>query len=287
LPGLVAAYSGGARLIYHEHDSPSDENAYNHTVRWARRNAARKAELVIFPNDGRGRIAQERIGFSADALRIVWNLPCLDELPSLAFKADAPIVVYYHGSVTPERLPKAVPEAVARFDGAVLLEIAGYEAPTGQGYVARLQKQWGRAEYGGLIRWVGALPTRRELLARAAQAHIGLALMPSESGDVNMTLMAGASNKAFDYMAAGLALVVSDLPDWQAMFVKPGHAVPCDPGSANSVEGALRFLIENPNGRAMMAARARAKIEREWNYEAVFGPVIARLEKILPLEGTN
>ena len=53
----------------------------------------------------------------------------------------------------------------------------------------------------------------------AARAHVGLALMPLNSNDLNMRHMTGASNKPFDYMAAGLALLVSDLPDWRQMFV--------------------------------------------------------------------
>ena len=33
----------------------------------------------------------------------------------------------------------------------------------------------------------------------------------------------------FDYMAAGLALLVSDLADWREMFVARGFARACDP----------------------------------------------------------
>ena len=53
--------------------------------------------------------------------------------------------------------------------------------------------------------------------------------MPRTSDDMNMLNMTGASNKAFDYMAAGLTLLVSDLPDWHAMFVAPGFGRACDP----------------------------------------------------------
>ena len=48
--------------------------------------------------------------------------------------------------------------------------------------------------------------------------------MPLTSDDVNLRTMAGASNKPFDYLARGLALLVSDLAEWKALFVDPGTA---------------------------------------------------------------
>jgi hypothetical protein len=46
--------------------------------------------------------------------------------------------------------------------------------------------------------------------------------MPKQSEDINMRHMVGASNKPFDYMASGLPLLVTDLPEWAATFVEPG-----------------------------------------------------------------
>ena len=286
-PGLLAASVIGALLVYHEHDSPGDKSPGRPLIRWARRRAAHKAALVIFPNAERARIVQSQLGFEATALRVVWNLPSRLHLPPRPSKSEAPIVVYYHGSITPERLPPGVPEAISRFGGEVVLRIAGYEAPTGKGHVADLQKLWGQVETGGMIDWLGALPTKIELLEQAAQTHIGLALMPMSSDDINMAHMVGASNKAFDYMAAEMALVVSDLADWRAAFVEPGYAVACDPGNVDSVEAALRCLIANPDERARMARLSREKIELDWHYEAAFGPIIADIENAIGKAGNG
>ena len=38
--------------------------------------------------------------------------------------------------------------------------------------------------------------------------------------DINLNYMTGASNKPFDYMACGLALLVCDLSDWKQMYVE-------------------------------------------------------------------
>ena len=81
-PGLLAARLARARLVYHEHDSPAPGSLRPSLAR-ARAAAARRAELVIFPNEARARIAQAELGFSADRLRIVWNMPRRAELPPL------------------------------------------------------------------------------------------------------------------------------------------------------------------------------------------------------------
>jgi glycosyltransferase involved in cell wall biosynthesis len=239
---------------------------------------ARVARLIIFPNAARSSFAREELGFAADRLYIVWNLPRLDELPMLPPKPEKPLVIYYHGSITPERLPETIVDAVKRLHGRARLVIAGYEAPGAPGYIARLLDLGRLADDTQLVRYAGQYDTRENLLREAACAHVGLALMPSVSTDINMRHMTGASNKAFDYMAAGLALLVSDLPEWDKMFLANGFAVSCDPTDPDSVSKALRWFMDHPAERRSMAARARAKIEEEWNYDTAFAPVTDALE---------
>ena len=147
-PGLLAARLARARLVYHEHDSPAPGSLRPSLAR-ARAAAARRAELVIFPNEARAGIAQAELGFSADRLRIVWNMPRLAELPALDSRPEAPFVLYYHGSITPDRLPLAVVEAVRRLCGRACLRIAGYEAPGAAGYVQRLLELGGGSNSTG------------------------------------------------------------------------------------------------------------------------------------------
>jgi glycosyltransferase involved in cell wall biosynthesis len=276
LPALAASKVSGAQIIYHEHDSPSQDCLHPWLARM-RFIAVRSARLIIFPNEARSRLARKKLGFSADRLRVVWNLPRLSELPTLVPKAKIPLIIYYHGSITPERLPEAVVEAVQRFRGRIRLVFAGYEVPGSRGYIARLLAL-SRAPNGDpLIRYAGLLP-HKDLLAEAAHAHVGLAFMPRNSTDLNMRHMTGASNKAFDYMAAGLALLVSDLPDWQEMFVAPGFARACDPADPESLSTALRWFLDNPTERRAMAERNRAKIEKDWSCETVLANVLAEIE---------
>lgn len=282
-PGLVAARLARARLVYHEHDSPAP-GSLGPSLAPARAAAARRAELVIFPNEARARIAQAELGFPAERLRIVWNMPRRAELPPLDNQPELPLVAYYHGSITPERLPLAAVEAVRRLCGLACLRIAGYEAPGAVGYIQRLIALGG----GGamrLVRYAGQVPHRADLIAAAAQAHVGIALIPCNGNDANLSHMTGASNKPFDYMAAGLALMVSDRSDWREMFVAPGYARACDPADPASIAAALTWFLDHPTERRAMGTSGRARIAAEWNYDSAFAPVMKALSDSVKIFG--
>src|SRR5262249_52773460 len=160
--------------------------------------------------------------------------------------------------------------------GRVRLRVAGYEAPGAPGYIARLVALGHAPDDEPLVDYAGTLP-RSDLLAQATRAHVGLALMPPSTDDVNMRNMTGASNKPFDYMAAGLALLVSGLPDWREMFMIPSLARACDPADPDSISDALSWFLNHPEERRAMGERGRSKIEAEWNYDTAFAPVMAEL----------
>jgi glycosyltransferase involved in cell wall biosynthesis len=274
-PGLLAAWLARARLVYHEHDSPAQGSLRFSLARW-RATAARKAGVIIFPNEQRSHIAQKELGFPSHRLRIVWNMPRRAELRPLDGQPEGPLVLYYHGSITPDRLPLSVVEAVRRLRGRARLQIAGYEAPGAPGYVQRLIELGDGENSTRLVEYVGQV-SRADLLATSAQANVGLALVPRNGNDINMRHMTGASNKSFDYMAAGLALLVSDRPDWCDMFVGPGYARECDPTDPAAIAAALTWLIDHPAELRAMGERGRAKIEAEWNYDSAFEPIMSAL----------
>lgn len=271
-PGLAAATAVGARLVYHEHDSPAPGAAAT-VLSILRRIAARRADAVIFPNIERARLAQGETGFSSSRLHIIWNMPRRKEIPPAVDRPEVPLIFHYHGNISPLLLPEELVRAVGRLGGSVRLRIAGYEAPGAVGYVAEMQ-QLARSLHGAnIVEYLGTL-SRSDLLGEAARAHVGVALMPSGSDDINMQNMTGASNKIFDYMAAGLATLVSDLPDWHEVFVARGLARACDPSSVDSIVAALSWFRDNPSLRHAMAARGREKIQSDWNYDTAFAPLI-------------
>jgi len=274
-PGIIAAQLARAALVYHEHDAPLNRS-YASVLFRMRKMAAQRANFVVVPNAERGRILCEQTGQQSSKLRIVSNTPRRAEVvPPSAHTSDK-LIAYFHGSITPDRLPMTVIEAIRRFDGRVRLRIAGFEVPSAPDYLTQLLAL-GRSSRGSpIVEYLGQIP-RHELLDAASKADVGLAFMPKHCEDFNMRSMVGASNKPFDYMAAGIPLLVSDLPDWVMTYCAQGFGRCCDPSSAQSVAEALTWFLEHPSERRLMGAMGRQKIQQEWNYDTAFAPIAEEL----------
>jgi glycosyltransferase involved in cell wall biosynthesis len=266
-------------VVYHEHDTPNldEEHSWFYTkVLTYRIKLASDANLCILPQHERLSQLIETTGRTKSTF-CVWNCPRLDEIGDVTSGQNDHLIVYYHGSITSDRLPPQVVIAASRFKGAVRLLIAGYEVPGSVGYMRELitlAEKYGSSE---IIEYVGTMP-RYDLFRMAARAHVGLSLMPRQSKDVNMRCMVGASNKSFDYMACGVPLLVTNLPDWVATFVHPGYARACDPHDPDSIEVELRWYLDHPNERREMGWRSREKIRQNWNYENMFAGPLASIE---------
>jgi glycosyltransferase involved in cell wall biosynthesis len=181
----------------------------------------------------------------------------------------------YQGSIVPARLPLAVIDAFRWLDARAHLVIAGYETIGHPGYVRTLLDRAASAGLSSRVTYTGVM-TRADHLTRTASCDVGLSLFPLATDDPNESTMVGASNKAFEYLAQGLPLIVSDRPEWR-LFVEGGVARSCDPSTAASVAEACQWYIDRPDERLAMGERGRRRIVDEWNYEAMFQPVLARM----------
>lgn len=277
---LLAARVLGCRVIYHEHDSPpNDGSRFFRRLLAARRQLCQRADLAVLPNARRAEVFADLVQPRCP-VRTVWNCPETREVPPLlpSRQPEEPFTVFYHGSLNEQRLPPAVVQALLELPARVRLQFAGYTTEGSRDYVERLLRE---AKYLGVaerVAYVGAPATRAELLQLCATADVGLAFMPLGSADLNMQAMTGASNKPFDYLACGLNLLVSDLPDWRTMFVDPGFAQVCNPASAASIAAAVRWWLEHPAEAEAARVRGRQRILDEWNYEQQFGPVLSLID---------
>jgi len=109
--------------------------------------------------------------------------------------------------------------------------------------------------------------------------HVGWIAYINPRNDLNLLHLAGASNKAFDYLSASLPLIVPDAPEWVSMFVRRGVARECDAGDPESIAMALRWFYESPALAAKMGKQGCELIETEWNYERQFAEVAACINR--------
>jgi glycosyltransferase involved in cell wall biosynthesis len=200
-----------------------------------------------------------------------------------------PLRLFYGGSLSRERLPWAVLQVILGFGGKVSLDLVGYPNYEDRDYPDAIQT----ADEGrGVLRYHGALPQRGDLFRVMDECEAAFCLMPMRSRYSGMEQMAGASNKPFDAMARGLAVVVSDIPDWKRLYLPGenhncgkeywisdvGYGIAINPECEESIRGGLEWMLGNREKLWEMGERGRQKIQKEWNYERMFAPVLTRLE---------
>jgi glycosyltransferase involved in cell wall biosynthesis len=276
--GWLLSFWPGLRVLYHEHDSPAGDaggNAFQRLCLRARRGLAQRARAYVLPNEKRlARFAAELQ--PPGRAFCVWNCPALEEVKTPRRKDAGEMWLLYHGTIVPARLPDTILYALAKLPAGVKLRVIGYETLGAQGYVQKLKELAAKLNLSGRVEFNGPL-SRFELMERCAENDVGLSLLPPEGEDPNEQAMVGASNKAFDYLACGLPLLVNDAPDWVNFYVTPGYALSCRPCEAESLAAAILWYWENPATRRQMGENGRQRILGDWNYERQFAPILAYL----------
>jgi glycosyltransferase involved in cell wall biosynthesis len=272
------------RVLYHEHDSPDPGNRKNgdrepeatrpplfqRFLLWTRQRVGLDADLVILPNEKRLDLFVQTTGRQKKSL-CIFNCPRLDEVRAENHDPKAPggLRLTFHGSINRDRLPLTILHAMSCFPGRVHLSVVGYETLGSKDYMTMFLQTARQLGLEKAVEFIGALP-RHALFDSAAKGEVGLAFMPMQGGDINMANMTGASNKPFDYMACGVALLVSAKPDWEEMFVRPGYALSCNPDDADSITQSLQWFLDHPDQMRDMGEKGRKRISADWNYETQF-----------------
>jgi glycosyltransferase involved in cell wall biosynthesis len=275
---LLLSWLPGMRLVYHEHDRPllTNRTLASTMLARARRMLARRASVRVLPNGERAREFVEGVGRSRPTLT-VWNCPLTSEVsPPRAQASGEGLDVVYVGSIVPARLPASVIEALAMLPETVRLRAIGYTTAGYPDYVRALKDLAKRRGIGHRVAIEDGMP-HPELLRSIRHCDVGLALISTSNDRKYAQWMPGASNKPFDYLASGLALLVADQPGWREMYVEPAYGLACEPEDPHSVEKALRWFLEHPTEMRAMGERGRERIVREWNYDTQFAPVLAGL----------
>jgi glycosyltransferase involved in cell wall biosynthesis len=281
--GWLLLRLGQRRIVYHEHDSPAwlytryeKLTIFVRIVLHARSRLAKRAAICIVPNETRAREFQAEVrGLSP--VHCIWNCPSLREVVSPRLQPPRPqLKLFFHGSIVPQRLPMALIEGLKDSDADVSFTFAGYETIDHASYVDRLLERSRQLGIADRVRYLGPL-SRTDSLRMCAESDVGVSFMPTESDDINLRAMVGASNKPFDYLACGLALLVSNQPEWVRTFVEPGFGFACDPDSRTSIAGAIKLFARNPSEYRKMGEAGRQQIVNYWNYEARFAEVAATM----------
>lgn len=283
---LFIKYILRKKVIYHEHDSPSStsQSIFIHLCMICRRLLAQSADCNVLPNNERIELFCKTAGIEPDKCFCVWNCPSIKEIGQpRGSESKWEFRLLFQGSIVPSRLPISLLQALAKLPEQITLRVIGYETIGHKGYVNSLTSEATRLNINHRIQFLGPI-ARHELFSWSLNCSVGISFMPMRSNDINMKSMTGASNKPFEYLACGLPLLVSDLPEWRSMFVEKGLALQCDPDASESISEAIYWLFTHAEESRKMGLNGQKLIASEWNYEKQFEPVISFMENILKVK---
>jgi glycosyltransferase involved in cell wall biosynthesis len=266
----------GFKVVYHEHDFPTTEKA-SIFLKWAfaaRRKLAGIADLCVLPNQKR----VEKFLLETQTTRpvyCVWNCPMLREVAPQKVGAldEKKLSILYHGTIVPCRVPMTLIEALSLLPKLVNLKIIGYEPIGAIGYVNQILSRARELGIECQIQIAGPL-NRGKILEVSENFDVGISFTSLDKDDINMQELVGASNKAFDYLACGLALLVSDILAWKKTFVETGYGLTCDVKDPKSIAESLEWFLSHKNEMLRMGEKGKQHILSDWNYEKQFKPVL-------------
>ena len=183
------------------------------------------------------------------ATLVVRNTPAFEEIP---FRATGDrIRVLYHGLLARGRGLEAAIDSVASWRPEFDLTIRGPDDPA---YLNQLRQ---RAETCGVADRVHLAPPvpMTELVRAAAAFDVGFFALPGSSRHNEFAL----PNKLFEYMMAGLALCVTDLPDMARLVRQYDSGIMLPRAISGDIATAINSLdrpcIDRYKRNALAAAR--------------------------------
>ena len=256
LPAMAqVAQKQGGRLVYDARE------LYPHvsgTIRrpWARsfwsaveRRFIRRADVVFTVSDGiADHLAQQ---YRITKPTVVYNAPDTTkeivprDIRTLAgIPPDKPIVLHL-GAIRRDRGCDTLAEAVAGVPEAHLVFLGGIDGRSA------LQTIVDALNIGSRVHFLPPCPTE-EVLQWAASADIGVSLLRDSCLNHRLAL----PNKLFEYLAAGLPVLTSALPEMKHVVATYDVGRTIDQVDAKTVMATLKAMIDDVDGRRRWSANS-------------------------------
>lgn len=263
------AKAQGVPFLYDTHEFATEEFAQNWkwrsvvqpVVRAIEARHVRAAAGITCVSDGIGEALEALYRLPVRPLTIR-NMPPYEAIPYR--RTSEPLRVLYHGIVIPGRALEETIASVAQWRPGRTLTIRG---PGAAHYVDGLRALAAAHGVSDRITFAPPVPVT-DLVRAASDSDLGLFALPGHSAQNRFVL----PNKLFEYVMAGLAVCVSDLPEMRALVERHGlgrvFAQVTPEGIAQAVNAMDADAIDAGKRSALAAAR-------ELNWEAESGMLVA------------
>jgi glycosyltransferase involved in cell wall biosynthesis len=267
IPGYFAARLSGAKLVYDTHEYavgvPYRKAVWAWLAATIERLLIRRCDAVITVSDGIAERLQDRYGLERRPT-VVRNVPDLPP-PSAGVAPDlrerlgigeGPLVLH-QGAVAEGRGGGNLVRAVARMDSAHLLFLGVDDA-----FAEGLRDLGRGAGLDGRLHFHPPVQLT-ELLSYTTQADVGVSLLEDTCENHRLAL----PNKLFEYLAADLPVVVSDLPEMRRLVTERGVGWVTDPGDPADIARVLEEALGSRKDKALHRRVRDAAAELNWPHE--------------------
>lgn len=183
---------------------------------------------------------------------LIRNYPILSLVKSERI-AHPGLRAIYAGGLSEIRGIREVIQAINALDGALELWLLGPWSGESYKQACMQEAGWKHTRYLGVIK-------PEEVFSYYAQCDIGIALLFPEENYLRSLPI-----KTFEYMAAGLPVIMSNFPYWLENF-KDG-AIFVDPGKVQQIKEALRKLTTDENFRLALASKGKENVLNNFSWE--------------------
>jgi glycosyltransferase involved in cell wall biosynthesis len=265
--GVAARLIGGSAVVYDSHELWPDRNGRSEPRWWliaCEYLFVHLAHRTITASPGYAEVMARRYRISPPG--VVRNIPDASMLPTdLSSENGGPgagredRLALYVGALTTGRGLELSIMALNHIDD-VRLRLVGPGRPA---YLKELVALADREGVSDRVEFAGAV-SADQLIETIREASVGLALIQPICLSYRMSL----PNKVFEYVAAGLPVLGTDLPAIGSLVTEHRIGLLAEPGEAKDVAEKLgEMLVPERNAAFRDAARAAAR-ELNWDREA-------------------
>jgi glycosyltransferase involved in cell wall biosynthesis len=261
-PGWLGARLTRARLVYDSHELatgvPYRERLWATFVRTLEQAIVPRCAAVITVSEG---IAARLCTLYRldEAPTVVRNIPDLDgastgfDVRGALKLGDEPLILHL-GAPAPRRGCEVLVRAVSKLPAA---HVAFLGDPW-PGYVDSLERLAGAEAISERVHFLPSVPVE-DVVGSARVADVGVSLLSGDCENHRLAL----PNKVFEYVAAGVPVVTSDLPELRALVGAHDIGRTTDADDPEALAATLREVIEQPDRFEQTLERAATDLSWE------------------------
>ena len=258
--GYRAAKKCNAGIVYDSHEIFA-ENIGIAEHKWAKKLIIRSERRLVHKIDRMISVSNAAADYfvkkySIPRPTVITNCPMRNPLP-LKEKTKGVFEVVYQGLMVRGRGYEEFANAAKYLPDGICLKFRGYGS-----LEAQLRATVNEENLSEKVLFDQPVEVA-ELVQAASASHVGVVL----TRPVNLNFLLSVSNKVFEYAAAGLPVIMSDVPEHRYLNEKYHFGMILDEVTPQKIAEAITYLYQNESAYQTMAENAK-RMSEEMNWEA-------------------